>query len=399
MEHVPDPDGENERWDYAPRLGAAIPDSLGYVAPDSLTCYRCEFPYAGKMAVEMAARGKLERVFSLGPLALGIVARTGPDDLPWMRRHKLWHTHRLPHFQDAAKPATKRPEPVPPWEPEASASSGASRGIVETATEGPREKSTHSTRTLSLPVNNEKAPTDIFHGVECPPSVPVSGVGFSGSVVGDDVRSLLVCRGFVVWSSPCRVSGLMALASFIASSIKKSEGGKKHGVPCSNRLALQYCSKLRSAPDGTPLQPLAVLLRIGVLELVKPAKVNFGSKSSARYRIAKKYQGVSWVSADDKTNHCMKRKLANATARREAGLNRRWPFRALLKRDLAQVSIPDSARPVVAELLADHNKRPSTLNVVTSISTREHTVEVDPVLRPARGGVKLWCSQAGVVIC
>ncbi len=25
--------------------------------------------------------------------------------------------------------------------------------------------------------------------------------------------------------------------------------------------------------------------------------------------------------------------------------------------------------------------------------------EVDPVLRPARGGVKLWCSQAGLVIC
>ena len=117
MEHVPDAYGENERWDRAPRLGAAIPDSLGSVAPDSLKCYRCEFPYAGKMVVEMAARGKLERVFSLGPLALGIVARTEAGDLPWMKRHKLWHTHRLPHLLDAAKPATQTPTPVLPWEP------------------------------------------------------------------------------------------------------------------------------------------------------------------------------------------------------------------------------------------------------------------------------------------
>lgn len=67
-----------------------------------------------------------------------------------------------------------------------------------------------------------------------------------------------------------------------------------------------------------------------------------------------------------------------APQRLEKGLNARFPFRGPLRRDLARVTIPETAQGIVDELLKDKKKRDATRRVVLAISTREHTVKVKP---------------------
>lgn len=184
------------------------------------------------------------------------------------------------------------------------------------------------------------------------------------------VKELLTARKLHAWSSRTRISGLLALLAHIAKT--------KSGVPVSNRLARGYCSKLRNAPAGVPREPLAVLVTIGAIEVVRPARVSRFSKCSALYRIA----GILAAnrkqieSTDEITGKCVRHKLANAHSRLESGLNRRWPFRERLLHDLALVTLADSARPVLDELMQDSKTRPATTGVLTGIATRRHSVKV-----------------------
>ena len=147
-------------------------------------------------------------------------------------------------------------------------------------------------------------------------------------------------------------------------------------MPCSNRLARQYSSRLRAPPEGVHGEPLAVLVHIGWLELAVPAKRNFHAKSSARYRLGLACPHEQLTATDDHTTPCVARKLQGSLQRREAGLNRRFKFRQQLLVDLAQVSVPPLANKVVDELLGSPNYRPSTLRVLKAIGTREHSVRV-----------------------
>jgi hypothetical protein len=169
----------------------------------------------------------------------------------------------------------------------------------------------------------------------------------------------------------------MALLNHIASCQKLSQGKARDGVPCSNRLARDYVSKLRTTPAGVAREPLAALVRAGIIEITKPAKVNAFSKASACYRIAQAYHGTKLTSVDDETTECIKRKLEQSHARLEKGLNRRWPFRAQLLRDLAAVTVAGTqVAHGAVDVLLKSKARPSTTNVLNVISTREHTVKV-----------------------
>lgn len=180
-----------------------------------------------------------------------------------------------------------------------------------------------------------------------------------------------------VWHTPTRVSGLIALVAHIGKSIKnRKKKDDKPGVPCSNRVARGYVSKLRTAPEGTIREPLPLLVHIGALERVAPAQVSFHLKKSARYRLAPALRTMALNATDDETTPCIRRKLENAHERRERGLNRGFPFRETLLRDLARVSLPSSADDVKARLLGNQDTRPSALRSINAIATQEHTVKV-----------------------
>jgi hypothetical protein len=194
-----------------------------------------------------------------------------------------------------------------------------------------------------------------------------------------EIEIALKKSGQTLWTTRARISGLMALINHIASCKKPGQGKASDGVSCSNRLARDYVSKFRTAPAGVAREPLAALVRAGIIEITKPAKVNAFSKASACYRIAQAYRGSNFTAFDGETTSCIKRKLEQSAARREKGLNRRWPFRAQLLRDLAAVTVAgtQAAHGAVDGLLKS-KARPSTTNALNAISRREHTVKVKP---------------------
>ncbi len=198
------------------------------------------------------------------------------------------------------------------------------------------------------------------------------------ALIREVLASLLVEKGQTPWLTRCRLSALLALLNHIASSIKKSTISKASGIPCSSRLARDYCSPLRGAPNGVEKEPLGVLVHVGILEITTPAKVTAFSKASACYRIAQAYHGTKFTAVDGETTDCIKRKLEQSPARLEKGLNRHWPFRAQLLRDLAAVTVAgtQAAHGAVDELLKSKDTRPCTKAVLNAIGTREHTVKV-----------------------
>ena len=204
------------------------------------------------------------------------------------------------------------------------------------------------------------------------------GCGGCDAVKRLEIEVALKKSGQTLWTTRARISGLMALINHIASCKKPGQGKASDGVPCSNRLARDYVSKFRTAPAGVAREPLAALIRAGILEVTTPAKVNAFSKASACYRIAQAYRGSNFTAFDGETTSCIKRKLEQSAARREKGLNRRWPFRAQLLRDLAAVTVAgtQASHSVVDALLKSKDTRPCTKAVLNAISTREHTVRV-----------------------
>jgi hypothetical protein len=232
-----------------------------------------------------------------------------------------------------------------------------------------KSKSTIKGKFSSSYGESEKAPSYIL------PARFVGGVDGDCGRARRAIIDALLSMSLSPWITRPRISCLLALTSHIAKASKKSASPKREGVPCSAVQARSYCSKLRTAPAGIERDALPLLVRIGILEIASPAIIGFHEKLSARYRISPAYKGVKFEATDHQTNACTYKKLSNAPARLEAGLNRRWPFRAQLLRDLSRISISECAAPEIDKLKLC-GARKSTLAVIAAIATREHTVKV-----------------------
>jgi len=196
----------------------------------------------------------------------------------------------------------------------------------------------------------------------------------------NDLTEKLKLAGQTPWSSPTRLSDLLLILRHINQPIKNSKRPQSEGVPCSNRLARQFASKLRTAPAGVAREALGALTKAGLIEQVSPAKVNSFEKHSARYRLTPEGRLLVRSMAECTLTMGAERKLAAAPLRLERGLNRRWPFRAQLLLDLAKLTLADTeaARVAVDSLMESKDTRPCTRTVVNAIGMREHTARVQP---------------------
>lgn len=232
------------------------------------------------------------------------------------------------------------------------------------------QKSTDIRQTVTPSSKGKKAPSYIF------PARVFGGVGV-GVSPRVSLAGLLVSSGLEVWTSRVRLSCLLALVGRIAVATRKGDA-RVCGCAFSGALARQYSSKLRKAPDGVPREPLAALVRAGVLIVAAKAKVNQWRKESTRYLVAPHFQKLATAGPDGETNAKTLEKLKDARQRLEKGLNTCFPFRGPLLQDLARVTMPESVQDVVDVLLKGKDTRDSTLRTVKAISTREHTVKVKP---------------------
>ena len=225
--------------------------------------------------------------------------------------------------------------------------------------------------------NAKKHPHISYHAATRGGVVVMDG---NGGEKAQTLREKLIVAGQSPWTTPTRLSCISLILSHIESALRKSKDIKARGIPFSNRMAHQFCSKLRTAPQGVAREPLAALVKAGLIEQSSPAKVNSFAKHSARYRLTPEGRRIQAILKTSPLAKGAQRKRDTAPERLAAGLNRRWPFRAQLLRDLASVTLAplQVAQETATELLKDKGARASTKAVLHVLSTREHTARVQP---------------------
>lgn len=195
--------------------------------------------------------------------------------------------------------------------------------------------------------------------------------------VGDTLSAALNVAGYGHWCSRVRLGGLVALLA----NVQKKSAGKAHQnvkLHLSNRLVRGYISPYRKHVAGCHREALPVLVEIGWLVLVEKARVGFHEKKSACYRPGPHFPTVKIPAITAETTPCIARKVENSIQRREAGLNKRFPFRGPLLADLRKLTIPASAQATVEGLLSDKDYQPSTQRTIAAIKAQNHTVRVKP---------------------
>jgi len=167
-------------------------------------------------------------------------------------------------------------------------------------------------------------------------------------VVGKDVmRNLLASKNQKEWQSEKRVGGLLLLIDFIAR-----KGGT---VSISSELSRQYVSTFKRAKNpGTIKQPLALLVHLGILEIVQKAVVAPHSKASAKYRLSPAHGKPRPIEAAISRQQAEKQ--ATATERQETRLNRRHRTRARILADLQTLALSPEGNRLAAQMLVAGEK-------------------------------------------
>jgi hypothetical protein len=196
----------------------------------------------------------------------------------------------------------------------------------------------------------------------------INPVSLLGVVERDALRGLLIAKSQTAWSSQVRLLGLLLLLDYICRNLKKRT------ISISADLAHQFVSKLRKKDAASTItEPLMVLVDIGILRRVRPA-VFAHIRAPAVYCLSDPYCKRQ-LRVEVVLTPKLAQKRISAPARREKRLNRKFPWREQLYRDLATISFSDSARPIIARGLStirgDNLRR-----LVSAVDAQEHTVRV-----------------------
>lgn len=238
------------------------------------------------------------------------------------------------------------------------------------------QKSTHKTwDTEKAPARHgQKAPTR--HARKAPSYyVPVPLLGVCGI---DELRALLRCHGQDEWCG-IRCIGLMLLLNLFCRPKAFKEGARTKNAPgrsCPADLADQYVSPLkRRRHKHTIREPLPLLCKIGVLTNSAKA-ISSHIKTPARYELAPAYLSKKCPIVVDMPLK-MRQKLEFAEDRREARLNRKYPWREALFEDLRKLALSSDARPIIAHLQKAKKGGSGLTNIIQAIDTSEHSLVIN----------------------
>ena len=197
----------------------------------------------------------------------------------------------------------------------------------------------------------------------------INPVCLCGVIDEASLKALLIAKRQTPWCSRVRLRGLLLLIDYICRNLKRNGT-----ITISADLAHSFVSKIRKRDrPNTITEPLCLLCAIGVLRRKRPA-IFAHIKTSAVYRFTDAYQRKRLtfeISLLPKL--ASKRKFADQ--RCDDRLNRKYPFRKQLLRDLAAVSFSDSARRIIGNVLlgksGDNLKR-----LVSAVDVQLHFVIV-----------------------
>jgi hypothetical protein len=197
----------------------------------------------------------------------------------------------------------------------------------------------------------------------------INPVCLLGVIDDDSLRALLAAERQTAWCSRVRLRGLLLLIDYICRKLKKNGT-----ITISADLAHSFVSKLRKRDRPTTMtEPLCLLSTIGVLRKIRPA-VFAHIKSSAMYCFADPYR-KNRIGFEVTLPPKLASKRKSAEERREKRLNRKYPFRKQLSRDLAAVSFSDSARRIIGNGLSCKGGE-NLKRLVSAVYTQTHFVKV-----------------------
>ena len=195
-------------------------------------------------------------------------------------------------------------------------------------------------------------------------------VPFLGVVVETELKVLLSAKKQTAWCTRVRILGLLLLVDYICRHLKKGQ------ISMSADLAHQFVSKLRNSRSGTMItEPLLVLCKIGILEMVRSA-VFAHVKTSAVYRFAIPYRKEQPLRLEVVLPPKLAQKRASADDRREKRFNRKLPSRKQLLTDLKTLTFSASARPIIAKGLFSYG-RDNLSRLVKVMDLQQHFVKVN----------------------
>jgi hypothetical protein len=196
----------------------------------------------------------------------------------------------------------------------------------------------------------------------------INPVGLVGVMDTGALRGVLVSCKQISWCSRVRLLGLLLLVDYICRHLKKGT------ISISADLAHQFVSKLRKRVDPTTVtEPLLLLVRIGILRVVRPAAF-VHVKTSAVYCFADLYANKK-LRFEVVLTPKLGQKRACASDRREKRFNRKFPWRETLLADLSAIRFSESARPIIAKGYSGKGVE-NLLRVVSSVDTQNHSVKV-----------------------
>jgi hypothetical protein len=186
------------------------------------------------------------------------------------------------------------------------------------------------------------------------------------------MRKILAKNGQTEWCTNVRLGGLLLLVDFVWRK------QASNGVPISADRAGKFISPLkRPHSRETIREPLAVLCQIGVLRRVQAAVNGRDVKASARYAIDRAKFARRMTLDVDLPPFLMKKRETDSE-RREASLNRRYPFRAQLKLDLGKLSFGAGSRRRITELSRDPKKAAAVRRTIEAVDGGSHVLRISP---------------------
>jgi len=195
----------------------------------------------------------------------------------------------------------------------------------------------------------------------------INPVCLRGVIREGDLKALLKSKGQFAWCSRVRVCGLLVLVDYM---LRNRKNGTVH---ISADLSRSYISKVRNnCPAGTIKEALPLLCHIGIFDMARRG-VHAHVRSSARYRLTEKYS--TEIDIHIALTSTIARKLATAESRLERRLNRTYPYREELLRDLRSLSFAPEARPVIAKDIVGVGSQ-NLSRLLRAIDGGEHYVRV-----------------------
>ena len=196
-----------------------------------------------------------------------------------------------------------------------------------------------------------------------------------GVVTLEGMRKILAKIGQKAWCSRVRVCGLLLLIDYVVRKV----GLRAKGVKISAQSARTFISRLDGPrPEGAIREPLSVLCRTGVLSIVQAAVCGPHVKASARYAIDRN-NFARVITLEVNLPLYLARKRESVLSRIEAGINRKYPFKARLEAvDLKKLSFDSAVRRRIAQLLSSANFGRAARDAVVAVDAGGHWVKINP---------------------